>query len=339
VGSHIGVELPFSRSLGYVRVTQDFGEGVTHPTGNDHGKIDARFTADRYFYYAVDFALPVGSDVLAQGHGRVISSRMTVDNGSNTSDGMGNYITVEYDGGGGAHFYATYLHLSRGSVPSTVTLGQTFAHSGNTGTIDSNGVSHAHLHVTYGLSYVDYNSSTSSVRMADGSLAGNPQGAPVFFTATDIRPANFVESRNGFLHDGDEVRSDNVNPGSEVNPVVIASNQYVQANHYDDMNGWFFASDANPGDSIEYWLIYDGNPGSHSGHFVVHGQGLILHSGRWETFGGGEVPAGELVLLTGAQMAAAQFLAGDRGQQDPLYVLTWDGHRWGDWHQFWVTSS
>jgi hypothetical protein len=55
---HAGVEIPFSPTLDYVLVTQEFGEGNPNRNGFDHGKTqDKNHQADAYLYYAVDIAI------------------------------------------------------------------------------------------------------------------------------------------------------------------------------------------------------------------------------------------------------------------------------------------
>ncbi len=345
--SHIGLELPFGPSAGLVKVTQEFGEGVRDPS-DDHGKIDQTHPLDQYLNYAIDFGLASGTAVLGQGHGTVVASRMTVANGTEgPPDGVGNFITVAYDNGAGGVFYATYMHLDQGAVPTTVDLGQTFAHSGSTGTLDNHGVAHPHLHVTYGVSLVTYVSNgdlaagdtkaQSTIVMANGSVAANPDGAPVFFTANVVTPANFVESHNGLLHDGDLVRSDNVAPSSEVAATVEAFDQSVAAHAAFNMNGWFFADDPNASDHVQDWVVFDANAASTSGHISVPG-GWILQNGQWVAFAGGQVPAGQVILLTQDEMNHSQFISGTSGAHDPIYVATYDGHLFSNWSLFTVTS-
>ncbi len=107
------IKLPFDfNQIQQTWVTQKFGEG-------DHGLVSAQFPADKYLFYALDFHAPEGTNVLAQGHGRVVEVRSTITEGAvGPSDHFGNYITVEYDRSGG-HYYATYMHLM--SVPDRFT--------------------------------------------------------------------------------------------------------------------------------------------------------------------------------------------------------------------------
>jgi len=182
-------------------ITQDFGEGVREPidlTGsdgdlgstNDHGKIDPNHFIDRYFYYAIDFGLDVGTKVLAEGSGHVVgtSQNDVVDNTLGPSPYLGNYITISYDDG----IFATYIHLEDGSIPQAlldtpsaqVSVGQEIGDVGLTGATGGH-----HLHVTYGAQLV---TTTSGVTMADGSLAGNPLGVPVAFKTGQLSDGTVV---------------------------------------------------------------------------------------------------------------------------------------------------
>jgi hypothetical protein len=328
MGSHIGLELPFRSATGRVKITQGFSNG-------DHGAGPST-SWDKYFYYAVDFAVVAGTPVVGQGSGTVIASRMTASTGSfGPPDGLGNYITVEYDDGVGNHFYATYMHLNPSSVPKYVLLGQVFAYSGNTGA--STG---PHLHVTYGATKISLDSAsdqhaglpqtTSHVTMADGSLAHNPHGAPVFFTS--------ATSDRGFLLATHLYQSDNGAPNSEFAATVRAFDQNAGKGQWSEMNGWFFASDPNPADRISYWLLYDSNASQTSGHFWAP-SGWISAGGTWRSWSGGEVPANTIVLVTTASMAQSQFVGGTKGgSQDALYVQAWDGHQYSGWKEFVVTT-
>ena len=219
------IALPFSKQFGSVLVTQEFGEGVSNRAGgNDHGAIDPKFPADEYLYYAIDFGLRVGTPVQAHGQGVIIDSRITVERATNgPSDHFGNYVTVQYDDGAGGYYYATYMHLDKSyvaAVGTSVVPGQLIAFSGDTGTIDAQGKSHQHLHVTYGNEKVLYH---SEVTMADGSLAANPNGPPIAF------------QQYGMLRDGHFVIGNNI--GLSVSEGYLSgATVYVDANGNDQLD-------------------------------------------------------------------------------------------------------
>lgn len=120
----ITIRLPFDSNGQEIAVTQGPGDG-------SHGDPNLP-----QLYYAWDFALPNGSDVLAVADGVVEDIRSTVPNGSagtvlpNMDDdgdpsnddaslgsgGIGNIVTIRHEVDGQT-FYSSYFHLAEGSIP------------------------------------------------------------------------------------------------------------------------------------------------------------------------------------------------------------------------------
>lgn len=144
--------LPFDATLGPVTVSQtehvSVG-GVSYPP---------------QLYYSHDFALAVGSDVLAMEAGTVVSVVNGVPDGLTMAPlnsglnaiaypqlgpgGTGNQVTIYHPSLG---LYVTYAHLAQGSVPFTV--GQTVAQGNVIGETGLTGTGTGpHLHITYGTS-------------------------------------------------------------------------------------------------------------------------------------------------------------------------------------------
>ena len=105
----VSIRLPFS---GNYPVTQGFGENP---------EVYARFKKPGH--NGVDFALPVGTPVLAAASGKAIKV-------GNDSSGYGNYILLQHDG-----FQTLYAHLSSIDVlvGTSVTEGKKIGLSGSTG--------------------------------------------------------------------------------------------------------------------------------------------------------------------------------------------------------------
>lgn len=207
------IVLPFGKQYGAIKVTQDFGEGAREPTDlndgtpNDHGNTKSKTDID--LYYSVDFALVVGTPVLAQGKGHVVDFSFNVPDALTQIDpitgkvtvlitlqteglhNFGNYITIQYDDG----YVATYMHLQQNSIPdilrhinADVTLGDPIAKVGLTGATGG-----PHLHVTYGEITDDL---YTDVLVANGSKAANPKGPPVNFNVGPLLDDHYYISDN-----------------------------------------------------------------------------------------------------------------------------------------------
>jgi murein DD-endopeptidase MepM/ murein hydrolase activator NlpD len=171
-------------------VTQGFG-GVGWPPGSPPSHQGP-------LYYAVDFSLGTGVPVLAQGEGKVIAVVENVPTGGWGSNGLGNYVTVEYYGGTENPstatpwgFYATYQHLEQNRVE--VNVGDPITTDEILGYVDNTGYSTApHLHVGYGNHlFRDWQPDV----IADGRPENN-----------NTPPVLFAEEPDGILDAGESYR-------------------------------------------------------------------------------------------------------------------------------------
>jgi len=114
-------------------ITQGNNGATSH---YDHGTWDNT--------YAIDIALPVGTDVLAMADGIV----KYVDN--DPAGAGGKELAIEHTGPTGKKFVTVYLHLSEILVAqgSSVTQGQVVAKSGDTGNVTG---PHLHFHMWNGV--------------------------------------------------------------------------------------------------------------------------------------------------------------------------------------------
>lgn len=119
---------PFSDGI-TTRVTQSFG---------DMGSHKAMKTP-----HAVDFAMPIGTPVVAAREGVVVAVKNDSSVGGNdiSFTNKGNYVYIQHDDG----TVAKYLHLAKGNSPvytgMKVSAGEKIGYSGNTGFSSS-----PHLH-------------------------------------------------------------------------------------------------------------------------------------------------------------------------------------------------
>jgi Ca2+-binding RTX toxin-like protein len=139
------IRLPFQ---GATSVTQTFGGGYSHTGGS---------------YYAYDFDLDFGQEVLAVAAGRVVAVREAIVDGAPASypgdpsigsSSIGNFVTLEHVINGRT-FYSSYFHLRQNSVPLTVGSivqeGDVLGQVGNTGSRSG-----THLHVQFGTTAVQW---------------------------------------------------------------------------------------------------------------------------------------------------------------------------------------
>jgi Ca2+-binding RTX toxin-like protein len=161
------IRLPFE---GATTVTQGIG-GVYSHTGN--------------LYYAYDFDLDFGQQVLAMATGTVVALRETIVDGGPTSytgdpslgsSNIGNFVTLQHVINGRT-FYSSYFHLRQGSVPLTVGAvvqeGDVLGQVGNTGARSG-----THLHVQFG---------AASVQWTAGVVANAGQSAANLTLADELR--------------------------------------------------------------------------------------------------------------------------------------------------------
>ncbi len=111
-------------------ITQKFGEKITNPKGHN----------------GIDYALPMGTPVLAAADGIVYSAGID-------STGYGNCVMLKHAWNAGT----VYAHLQNWNVVAgqSVKAGDVIGHSGNSG--NSTG---PHLHFEYRLKYDDWKSAT-----------------------------------------------------------------------------------------------------------------------------------------------------------------------------------
>jgi murein DD-endopeptidase MepM/ murein hydrolase activator NlpD len=138
ISGPISVRYPFA---GSARVRQ------AASSGNDK---DSHNQADKWSA-AYDFAMPVGTEVLAAASGTVVGvyESETQTYAPGTSKRLGNFVTLEHRDAQNMPFFTTYLHLRHNGVAAQigdkVSAGQLIGYSGNTGV--STG---PHLHFQFG---------------------------------------------------------------------------------------------------------------------------------------------------------------------------------------------
>lgn len=122
--------IPFPAIINFIRRSSSFGLRIHPITGKLKG------------HSGVDLTAPVGTNVYAAAHGKVVKIKWDVNidkNGKIT--GYGQYIVIEHVNG----YYSLYAHLEKNgtmvSVGDDVSNGQLIATSGNTG-----GSTGPHLH-------------------------------------------------------------------------------------------------------------------------------------------------------------------------------------------------
>ena len=133
-GTYIVSQTPTGRTSH----TDDYSFGVYNPK-----------PLVNYWTAAYDFAMSVGTRVLAVAPGIVVGFRENVvEGGSGPSHNAGNFVTIRHNPGTANEFYATYQHLRTNGVlveSGTVVAGQLIGYSGNTGLTEG-----PHLHLGFG---------------------------------------------------------------------------------------------------------------------------------------------------------------------------------------------
>jgi murein DD-endopeptidase MepM/ murein hydrolase activator NlpD len=129
--------------------------------------------------FAWDFAMPVGTTILAARGGRV--TRVVIEHDGNGTDLPNNLVVIDHGDGTTGH----YLHLVKGgslvAVGDEVTRGQPIARSGNVG---RSMLPHLHFNVrrdgpTIPISFVDVTEDRGVPRMGKRYTSGNrPAAAP-----------------------------------------------------------------------------------------------------------------------------------------------------------------
>jgi len=152
---------------GDYQITQSFGEKITDSNGHS----------------GIDYALPIGTPVLAAADGEVWKAGWD-------ATGYGNCVMIKHPDGSGT----VYGHLLNWAVYAgqKVKAGEKIGYSGNTG--NSTG---AHLHFEYRTNYSDYKSAIDpEIFMKTSSQNQNPEpvGAVPFGRVRVI--ANYVAIRN-----------------------------------------------------------------------------------------------------------------------------------------------
>lgn len=246
------IRLPFDSNGQDVAVTQGPGEG-------SHADISQLYTS-------WDFALPIGSEVLAVADGVIEDIRATVPDGaigtvlpnmdgdgdrsnddpSLGSGGIGNIVTIRHEVAGQT-FYSSYFHLAENSIPftpeevaagtATVSAGDVIGLTGLTGSRE--GVSGAHLHFQVGREAGFF-----GVSNYGGGTGDN--GRPQFIATADPSSVGLV-SFEGY---GATLPSTVIGPegstGSE--PTIIFSDDFNRSNSQTVGNGWTEVQETAPED-------------------------------------------------------------------------------------------
>ena len=122
--------IPLPAIINFIRRSSSFGLRIHPITGKLKG------------HSGVDLTAPVGTNVYAAAHGKVVKIKWDVNKDKNGKiTGYGQYIVIEHANG----YYSLYAHLEKNgtmvSVGDDVSNGQLIATSGNTG-----GSTGPHLH-------------------------------------------------------------------------------------------------------------------------------------------------------------------------------------------------